>query len=90
MFARAFETFVADELAAKGRKNTYLTSAWKDADGRGAYPVGEERTAINDAMRDLVRTLNKGGHLQKALDSLPALTKATGPFGPLLDLMGTL
>lgn len=90
MFARGFETFVADELAAKGRKNTYLTSAWKDTDGRGAYPSGEERTAINDAMRDLVRVLHKGGHLQKALASLPALTKATGPLTPLIALLDAI
>lgn len=87
MFARAFESFVSDELEAKGRRNTYLTAARK-TEQSPAYPGGEERQRINSALRGLVETLKKGGHLQKAIESLPALAKAKGPLSPLLELLG--
>lgn len=87
MFARAFESFVADELESKGRKNTYLTAARK-TEQSPAYPGGEERQRINSSLRGLMDVLKKGGHLQKAIESLPALAKSKGTLTPLLDLLG--
>jgi hypothetical protein len=65
MFARAFESFVADELEAKGRRNTYLVDHINKIGDE--YPKGEERKNINGAMRNLVDVLTKGGHLAKAM-----------------------
>ena len=53
MIARAFEAYVQDGLAARGQISPYLVlgtsqqeMAEEDADLR-AYPVGEERLALN-------------------------------------------
>lgn len=62
MFARAFETWVADRLAAKAQENTFLSDAAlraeaKSRDGKGyamPYPRGEDRQRINEAMGKLV------------------------------------
>lgn len=83
MFARAFESFLNDELAAKGRKNTYLVAGTK-AEGAHSYnhptlaahdiptcvyPRGEERQAINQAMRELFEALKVTRSIEKALAS---------------------
>lgn len=62
MFARAFETFVADQLQAKARTNTFLSDAairaeMRDREGKGyamPYPRGEDRAAIDAAIENLV------------------------------------
>lgn len=82
MFARAFESYVADKLAEKGRKNTYLTSDWKGADHE-RYPQGAERQNINAALDGFMATLRTGKHLEKALANLP--TWHRGPLSSLAD-----
>ena len=60
MFARAFESYVMDRLAANAARNDYLVSPMKresaaelHAEGY-AYPMGEERKAINRAFDTLI------------------------------------
>ena len=82
MFARAFETFMHDELAAKGRASPYLVSGVSEAslalhEAHGIleeigghtsiWPRGGERARINDAMRELVAALRETGTMKKAL-----------------------
>lgn len=61
MFARAFETWVADQLAESAQQNTFLSDAairaeQRDRSGGYAmpYPRGEDRARINGAMGKLV------------------------------------
>ena len=50
-FARAFDAFVSDELEAKAAKNTYLSHAGRTGE---TVPMGDERKAINTAIKALV------------------------------------
>lgn len=86
LFARAFETFMYDELAAKGRASPYLVSGVSEArlaryaethgvleevgGNTSIWPRGTERARINDAMRELVAALRETGTMQKALRML--------------------
>jgi hypothetical protein len=57
LFARAFESFIEDELSARGQCSQYLVfDTQRDYAGcRGLpYPVGDERLDIAKAMRSLV------------------------------------
>ena len=63
MFARAFESFVSDEMIKHQNHNSYLVSGAQGV----YYPRGEERTKINTAMRKLVDTLKSGKYFEKAL-----------------------
>jgi hypothetical protein len=89
MFARAFEAFVEDELAAKGRKSEYLVAGTAKrlniqravtAKGKETiqtveiYPHGNDRTTINTAMRRLFAAMSATGYLQKALGLRSAAT----------------
>lgn len=63
-FARAFEMYVLDSLAAENQRNDYLTSPWKNETegelGEEAmlrYPQGVEREAINLAFDGLIEEL---------------------------------
>ena len=80
MFARAFETYIQDELASKKRANTYLVagtdmiydtrkniSATKTAQ---PYPQGEERKRINAAMKKLMATIKETKSLEKSLQRM--------------------
>lgn len=66
MFARAFELYVADRLSDVAQDNTFLSDAQhraaaKNMSGEGfayPYPRGEERTAINKAMDQLVGAID--------------------------------
>lgn len=51
MFARAFDAFVVDTLAAKSAKNTYLAGI------EAVAPQGEERKAINQAFQSLINEI---------------------------------
>jgi len=81
MFARAFESYLEDELQARGRQNTYLVSGTQtqyklergDAKDLEPYPQGEERQKINGAMRKLVEAMARSGALRKALQRLADL-----------------
>lgn len=59
LFARAFEAFIEDEIAATGAKNEYLVHDANNAfyimmhDAR-PYPEGDERKAINAAIINMV------------------------------------
>lgn len=75
LFARAWESFVEDELAAKGRRSPYLVDGTRtlyrlrkksDAEHE-PYPQGEEREKINAAMRKLVNALHSTSVLEKAV-----------------------
>jgi GNAT superfamily N-acetyltransferase len=63
MFARAFETYVADRLAAAKQKNTFLSDAALRAEAKDGdkylspYPRGEDRTRINGAIDELVNAI---------------------------------
>jgi hypothetical protein len=81
MFARAFESHVHGKLSAAGRENSYLVDPTPFE--LGPYPQGAEHTRISRAIDTLVGTLKTGKHLEKALLSLPALIKASGPLSPL-------
>ena len=79
MFARAFESFVEDELANAGRENTYLvTGTQKQYSVQRAniktplepYPQGAERARINKAMRAFCDALAETSALRKALDAI--------------------
>ncbi|WP_316157994.1 LPD1 domain-containing protein [Cupriavidus sp. BIC8F] len=54
--ARAFESYVQDEIEANGWREDYLVhgteEAAHDARPHSAYPVGRDRAAINAAMKD--------------------------------------
>jgi len=50
LFARAFDSFVADKLEAKQAKNSYLSFGVRETE---TVPVGEERDAINTAFDTL-------------------------------------
>ncbi len=75
MAARAFQSWVEDSLAAKGRRNDYLSTK---ADNKHyfdpltgmqfrPFPEGEERTRINAAFDKFVVALKKSNTLQKAI-----------------------
>ena len=64
MFARAFESYIEDTLEQSGRKSSYLVSGTKSP---RAYPEGEERKRINEAMAKLVRALAEEKALEKSL-----------------------
>lgn len=61
MFARAFESYVLDQLADEGARSDYLVAfAKNDPELFGElrpYPEGDERQAINAAMEHLFATL---------------------------------
>jgi hypothetical protein len=75
MFARAFESFVQDQLEDNGRRNSYLVDGTRDGGPSGKlgpvdimrHPVGEERKRINTAIKELMSALQKEKHLEKAL-----------------------
>lgn len=54
LFARAFDSFVADKLEAKQAKNSYLSFGVRESE---TVPVGEERKAINAAFDTLIGEL---------------------------------
>lgn len=62
LFARAFESYIEDELTARNESNTYLVYGTairyrverKGRVGLEIYPQGEERKRINTAMRKLM------------------------------------
>lgn len=77
MFARAFESYVMDRLAADAARNDYLVRIGKKEPPEGSpagkgypYPRGDERKAINAAFDKLVETLDT-----KDTDSGTALFK---------------
>ncbi len=61
MFARGFEAYIQDALLAKERNNPVLVTGtletdYKD-DSESPYPVGDERTLLNAAYRQLIKSL---------------------------------
>ena len=73
MFARAFESYIEDELASQGRVNSYLVSGTRDQydteshKGAQPYPQGAQRQKINKAMKAFIEIVREQGWLQKAL-----------------------
>jgi hypothetical protein len=90
MFARAFESFVEDELEAAERKNTYLVAGTNvDYGIRRAkfpkeklepYPRGDDRKRINDAFRALVAAMREHHTLEKALRRAMSLVPPYDPW----------
>lgn len=70
MAARAFAGYMADNLHAAKRENTYLTSyadnKYYVLDGIKPYPEGEERKRINKAFDGLFAAIRKEKVLKKA------------------------
>ena len=77
MAARAFACYVADKT---NNQNDYLTAHSEsaitldtDKDGNPvivrAYPVGEERTAINEAFDNLIEALKEDGYLHERVQT---------------------
>lgn len=68
MFARAFQSYVEDKLAAKGQKNDYL-SAFADNKyyDEKPFPEGNERKRINMAFDSLIAALAENDTLAKAM-----------------------
>lgn len=56
MVARAFESWVEDQLKEKGYRSDYLVCGTGDA---RAFPMGEERKKINDCMDTLIDEVKK-------------------------------
>lgn len=80
MAARAFQSWIEDRLADKGRRNDYLSSL---ADNRyhfdpltgmqwKPYPEGEERERINAAFDRFVAAVKSSNTLAKALEVMGA------------------
>lgn len=57
LFARSFERFVHDELAARGQANNYLVDGDKFSRNSTYYPAGAEANFINQAWRELLAYL---------------------------------
>lgn len=72
MFARAFDSFVADRLACEGAKNSYLSFGVRATDD---VPVGSERQVINAAFDSLI-----GEFMVRDAELGPALF-SVGPSG---------
>ena len=75
MFARAFESYVAEKLKEKQQRNTYLVRTQRQDHPYGmtdkgeavyAYPQGKERTAINAAFGVFFDALRGSETLKKA------------------------
>ena len=61
MFARAFSCYLTDKFKEKGMRNDYL-NGHSESYTFGpihAYPLGEERTRINQAIDALIEDLKK-------------------------------
>lgn len=72
LFARAFDSFVADKLEAKQAKNSYLSFGVRETE---TVPVGQERVSVNAAFNTLI-----GEFVVRESELGPALF-STGP-GP--------
>lgn len=63
LFARAWECYVFDKLAAKGRSNNYLVSEAcfeiKGTGGGPVYPEGKERAHLLTLFDDLILTIKR-------------------------------
>lgn len=55
LFARAFESWIEDELVERGITNSYLVTGTRLP---GPYPEGDERKSINDAFRKWWKVLS--------------------------------
>lgn len=73
LFARAFACYLTDKLAEKGYRNDYLcghSDTYVSTDSSGnpiyAFPRGEERKRINQAISELIDDLKQLGLLQPA------------------------
>jgi len=77
MAARAFQGWIEDRLADKGRRNDYLSAKadnkyYRDPlfGDQKPFPEGEERQRINAAIDKIVTAMQKSNTLQKALEML--------------------
>jgi hypothetical protein len=90
LFARAFESYVEDALEGQGRKSSYLVAGTKQKYATGKfineearkkgehsqiYPQGEERKAINQAIKEFVAVLQEENTLEKSLQALEDFEK---------------
>ena len=79
MFARAFSCYLEDKLKEKGYRNDYLCGHsdsfvfTEDETGKRfyAYPRGEERKCINEALDELINFLKENHFLKKSSDKKP-------------------
>ncbi|MEK4297479.1 LPD1 domain-containing protein [Paenibacillus sp. FSL R5-0914] len=61
LFARAFESWIEDELEERGISNSYLVTGTRFG---GPYPMNDERKSINDAFRKWWKVLSDSEILQ--------------------------
>lgn len=66
VFARAFETYIAEKLNKAGRKNTYL-SALSKVNSSDVYPSGEVREKANKMFDELFEMVRAEKILEKAI-----------------------
>ncbi|MFH1082040.1 MAG: LPD1 domain-containing protein, partial [Pseudomonadota bacterium] len=79
-FARAFDAFISDTLEERDAKNTYLSHAGRTGD---TVPAGQERTAINEAFKELIgdlltRKTEQGTALYSVSEDRPVVSILTG------------
>lgn len=67
LFARAFECYVVDALAEKGRGNNYLAYDKSLRSPKAPYPRDKEREALKEAFDGLIEAIRQTGTLKKAL-----------------------
>lgn len=67
LFARAFECYVVDALAEKGRGNNYLAYDKSLKSPKAPYPRDKEREALKEAFDGLIEAIRQTGTLRKAL-----------------------
>ncbi|MCA0388489.1 MAG: hypothetical protein LCH52_08340 [Bacteroidetes bacterium] len=68
MFARAFESFVQDELKKKEMYNNYLVTDNRSEDTTSIYPQGKERDQINKLFTQLFQTIAEVYDIGKSSD----------------------
>ena len=67
LFARGFETYIADKLSKSKRENTYL-SAIKKVGSSDVYPSGDVRKKSNKMFDELFKMVSKSDVLEKAIN----------------------
>lgn len=81
MFARVFEAYVGDKLRDRGIYNSYLVSGENNPH---AYPLGDERVAINNALHKMQEEMkyrdSDNGHVELYAEVIPGIKKVVSFF----------
>jgi hypothetical protein len=71
MFARVFESYIEDQLGKQGKYNGYLVHGTSEKYVKAlgtAYPIGNERKLMHQAMGKLLKAIVASGAIKKAID----------------------